>query len=64
MKSVLLYTANGDYIAVRRPIGFARPIEVSPAVAEEWSDNAPDQVTGTVVGYPSWTGWETKKRDA
>jgi len=51
MKSVLLYTASGDYIAVRRPIGFNRPLEVSQATPEEWSENAPDHATGTLVGY-------------
>lgn len=57
MKSVLLYTASGEYVAVRRPIGFQRTLEVAPATPEEWSENPVDQTPGTLVGMTSyvWT---------
>lgn len=59
MKSVLLYTASGDYISVRRPIGFNRSIEVSAAAPEEWSANA---TPGTLVGHPAeWWGYDAGK---
>lgn len=62
MKSVLLYTASGDYIAVRRPIGFSRPLEISPAAPEEWSANAPDSAIGALVGHAAEMWWETMGR--
>jgi len=62
MKSTLLYLADGQQVALRRPIGFARKLEVEAARPEEWSPNYADRAEGTLVGYPAWADAEARRR--
>ena len=59
MKASLIYDARGVMLAVRRPIGFHRPVEWEPARSEEWSANAPDQAVGSLVGWPAYNAEPT-----
>lgn len=65
MKSVLLYTPSGEMVSVRRPIGFSRPLESSPARPEEWGANALENATGVLIGsecYSDWGRWGRQKK--